>query len=295
MPDELKERLGMDLSPAGIPSRRLWWRIAAVVLPFVVVAGGFLLIRNGQERIVNITVSNGERKEIILPDKSTVVLNAGSSLEYPEKFAKNARRVKLSGEAWFAVNKDASKPFKVDAGELSVEVPGTEFNLKAYPKEIEIIATLERGSIKVETKSDRFFTLKAGQKLSYNSKLNSVEVVEVNAGDYSAWREGCLIFENMPLKEIFSTIERTFDVTINPDNDVDVEKLYSVKFLHHEILSEVMEILGVTCGFTSITEGKTIHISINTSPRIARINTERMRVMSPSHRGTKQSCNLSTT
>ena len=45
---------------------------------------------------------------VILPDGSTVKINANSSLQYPEKFTGNNRIVKLSGEAFFDVIHDAS-------------------------------------------------------------------------------------------------------------------------------------------------------------------------------------------
>jgi ferric-dicitrate binding protein FerR (iron transport regulator) len=263
---QLKKRLGMKETPAVIPLRRSWLRVAAVLLPLAVLTGGYFLLKNmtaQQDTVVSISVPFGENREIRLPDASTVYLNAGSSIQYPESFDKNVRCVKLSGEACFTVNKDASRPFIVETEYLSVEVLGTEFNVKAYPDETKTTTTLISGKIKVETKTAQPYTLSPNQQLSYNSKSERMDVVHVNAGDYSAWKNGHLIFDDMPLSEIISTVERKFDVAIRMDDSVDSGNRYSVKFVHGESLSEVMKILGATCGFSSRIEDKTILLMQN--------------------------------
>lgn len=68
-----------------------------------------------------------------LPDGSTVLLNEGSELSYSTSFGKQAREVTLTGEGYFDVQHNLSKPFKVLTGNVTTTVLGTAFNIKAYP------------------------------------------------------------------------------------------------------------------------------------------------------------------
>lgn len=263
---QLKARLGMDDIPAVIPRRRLWLRVAAVLLPVAFLTGSYFLLKNipaKPDTVVNISVPYGEKKEVRLPDASTVFLNAGSSIRYPASFDGDVRRIRLSGEAYFSVNRDASKPFIVETEHLSVEALGTEFNVKAYPDETLTTATLISGKIRVETETVQSHVLTPSRQLSYDSRSKDLHIASVNAGDCSGWKEGHLIFDKMSLPEILSAVERKFDVSIQPSGAVDTGSRYSVKFVQDESLSEVMKILGTTCGFSSRMQGKTIRITKN--------------------------------
>jgi ferric-dicitrate binding protein FerR (iron transport regulator) len=247
---KLKARLGMDKTPATIFSANPWVRIAAVLLPFIFLASSYLCLTNMPESHVAISVPYGEMKAIRLPDASAVVLNSGSNIRYPASFGKKERRIKLSGEAWFSVVKEASRPFVVETEHLSVEVLGTEFNVKDNPGDVKATATLSRGKIKVATKDKQSHILAPGLHLSYDSKSKRTDIAEVNAGDYSAWKDGHLVFDNMPLAEILPVVERKFNISIRVDTPVDSTNRYSIKFVHGENFREVMEILVITCGFS---------------------------------------------
>jgi ferric-dicitrate binding protein FerR (iron transport regulator) len=193
----------------------------------------------------------------------TAVLNAGSSIRYPASFDGGIRRVRLSGEAYFSVTKDASRPFIVETGHLSVVVLGMEFNVKAYPDETRTTATVNSGKIRMETETVQSYVLTSNRQLSYDSSSKNINIASVNAGDCSGWMDGHLIFDNTSLAEILLTVERKFDVSVRPDSAVDSGSRYSVKFVQDESLSEVMEILGTVCGFSSRIQGKTVRLTKN--------------------------------
>jgi ferric-dicitrate binding protein FerR (iron transport regulator) len=261
---QLKARLGMDGEAAVIPRRRSWLRVAAVLLPVAFLTGSYFLLKNIPSRpdtVVNLSVPYGERKEVRLPDASTVFLNAGSSIHYPASFDGDTRRVRLSGEAYFSVTKDASRPFIVETEHLSVEVLGTEFNLKAYPDETRTVATLNSGSVRVETKTMQSYILTPNRQLVYNSRSKRTDLAEVNAGEASSWKDGHLIFDNMTLPEILPVIKRKFNVSILANQSPDSGSRYSIKFVHNESLQEVMKILGITCGFSFRIENNTVRLT----------------------------------
>ena len=86
-----------------------------------------------EELLTNkIVIPKGGEFHLTLSDGTQIWLNADSELEYPVHFTAKNREVKLKGEAYFKVTKDAHKPFIVKAMDYTLQVYGTEFNLNAY-------------------------------------------------------------------------------------------------------------------------------------------------------------------
>ena len=101
-----------------------------------------------------IVAKKGSKTRTLLPDGSTVWLNAGSSITYDPVFAGNTREVTLQGEAFFDIVKQPDKPFIVHAGDLNIRVLGTAFNVKSYAEEPTIETTLIRGLIQITRPAD---------------------------------------------------------------------------------------------------------------------------------------------
>ena len=104
---------------------------------------------------------------MLLPDGSTVWLNAGSRLTYDSLYGTTLREVTLSGEAYFDVVKNPKKPFIIHTGKINIRVLGTVFNVKSYPEEQTIETSLIKGSIEVSFPSQpsKKIILKPNQKL----------------------------------------------------------------------------------------------------------------------------------
>lgn len=101
-----------------------------------------------------ITAQKGSRTRSILPDGSTVWVNAGSSISYEGDFTGKLREVKLEGEAYFDVVKNPNKPFIVHTGGIKIKVLGTSFNVKSYASDKTVETTLIRGLVQVTRESD---------------------------------------------------------------------------------------------------------------------------------------------
>lgn len=118
-----------------------------------------------------ITVGQGSRSRIQLPDGSQVWINSGSTLTYDNFLKSNTRDLQLNGEAYFDVVKDPEHPFIVHTSGIDIKVLGTAFNVKAYKSESTIEATLIHGSIEVINKNrpgTPKIMLKPHEKLVYN-------------------------------------------------------------------------------------------------------------------------------
>lgn len=113
-------------------------------------AGG----ENGPGVMQTLTTYRGETQAVVLPDGSKVWLNALSSLKYPASFASSKdRRVELTGEGYFEIEKDGAHPFIVSTDKQEVEVLGTHFNINSYTDEMATKTTLLEGSVKVSIRN----------------------------------------------------------------------------------------------------------------------------------------------
>ena len=233
----------------NIVSYQKFARIAAVIIPLFLFAGGMFYYLSPQNEMIEVSVAYGEQKRLILPDSSEVWLNAGSTILYPETFAKDKRLVMLDGEAYFSIKKDTASPFIVEASQLSVKVLGTRFNVKAYPNDEKITTTLTSGKVEVSVQSQPPHILKPNEQLTYDKKSSDIHISMIDTNDTNCWMVGKLVFTNASVGEIFRTLERHYNTTIDNTATIPTSKRYTVKFLKDESLDEILNILKDIIGF----------------------------------------------
>lgn len=254
----VNERIGhANKKVIKMPLRRRLSRVAAVLLPLFMIAGGYAYYQSAQNRMIEIYVAYGEEKHLFLPDSSEIWMNAGTTIRYPQKFNKDTRVVQLDGEAYFSVRRDESKPFVVNTQSLSVNVLGTKFNIKAYPDEKQVTATLTSGKIEVKVEEESHL-LKPNEQLSFHKETSVVNIVEIPSDETNAWLEGQLIFTNASMGEILKALERKFNVSIEDKTSIPATKIYTVKFLKNETVDEVLSILEDITNLTYQINGKQI-------------------------------------
>jgi ferric-dicitrate binding protein FerR (iron transport regulator) len=106
---------------------------AVIAIAFIIFADkGNAPARSAQQEIV---AQKGSKTRTLLPDGSTVWLNAGSKIIYPSSFNASVREVTLQGEAFFDVVKQPGRPFIVHAADINIKVLGTAFNVKSYDED----------------------------------------------------------------------------------------------------------------------------------------------------------------
>lgn len=164
--------------------------------------------------------SSTSKGEFTLPDGSTVWLNKSSKLYYSNDMKGELRKVKLEGEGYFDVAKDASRPFVVDAGGMSIKVLGTRFTVSAYGNE-PVKAYLEEGSIMASVPEHDPVTLSPDHAVIYDSDKQMLETYKENASDHTAWVDARLEFVNKSLKDIIECLEHWYCADISC-NDMDV-------------------------------------------------------------------------
>ncbi len=159
-----------------------------------------------------LTTPRGKDFKVVLDDGTEVWLNAESSLHYPIKFTGKERIVELTGEAFFHVAKDKTRPFIVKSNGTEAHVLGTQFNFRAYAEESRHI-TLVSGSVKVsDPNSTNELILQPGQDVLLGKETLCPREVDID--EYTAWTKGLFYFDNAPLTEIMKTVGRWYNLTI---------------------------------------------------------------------------------
>ena len=134
-------------------------------------------------------------------------LNAASTLEFPESFDKNERVVFLEGEAYFDVKHADKVPFIIYTGQVSTEVLGTAFNIKAYPDLEKVTVSVNRGKVKVNYENKQVAMLTHGQQVIINRKVNRIKEKEVKEEESASWQQGKLMYDDYSVADILSDLE----------------------------------------------------------------------------------------
>ena len=203
------------LRPLRIP---LLVRIAAVLLPAVIALWWWQKRPPPASTIMAVQTTAGERREITLPDGSTVQLNQISELTFSEN--DSARYVTLSGEAFFEVKHQAGKPFVILSGEARTTVLGTSFNVRAYPGEAQVEVSVASGKVQVEAVEapEQMAVLQAGQAVALQKQSRRLAPAESLTANAAAWKDRRLNFRDTRMSEVALAIERYFYVSIQFDD-----------------------------------------------------------------------------
>lgn len=262
--EAVRRKAGLEQQAQKIFMRKRILRVAAVLFPLLLLAGGYFFYDDSfvDSSLSRVTVPYGERKEVVLPDGTKVWINAGSTLQYPDAFAADNRTVRLSGEAYFEVERDEARPFIVETRKLSVRVLGTEFNVSAYPDDGQIVTTLNSGKVAVETDQEEALYLEPDQQLAFNKKTREVSIQSVVASDYSEWKSGHLLLDNVTLDEMIKALERTYNVKIKAGKSLKSRTdRFTAKFVTNESLEQALDIIGAITNITYERKGDEVRLN----------------------------------
>lgn len=166
-----------------------------------------------EEKWNTLKVPRGGEFQLTLSDGSRVWLNAGSEITYPQIFTGKERGVKIVGEAYFEIEKDSLRPFRVRAGEVAIKVLGTSFNVKSYPDDRQITTTLLEGGIELVA-GKKICRLKPEQQAVWKAGEDELVVNAVKASDFIAWRKGRFIFRRERMEIIMGDIARWYNAEV---------------------------------------------------------------------------------
>ena len=244
-----EQRMAFMKISGKVKSRR-WKRLmlklavpaaAAVVLIAVL---SIHLFMGREEAVTTYSTAYLETEYIVLPDSSKVWLNSATTLTYGSDFNKRDREVTLSGEAFFDVAKNPSKPFIVRMKDAEITVKGTLFNVTAYDGENGIQAALMTGQIQFRTGKDYIY-LSPGEVISYNRDDRSMSKSRKDVNQYCSWLEGKLDCESITLDMLFSRLTSLYGTEINYVPVKYKDKAIRVMLDTRESMDDVLGALSV--------------------------------------------------
>lgn len=217
-----------------------------------------------------IVTRKGSKTSIRLPDGTQVWLNGDSKISYMDNFQGATREVQLTGEAFFDVVKDQTRPFIIHTQTVDVKVLGTAFNVRSYPGERKTETALIRGLVEVTVRNKPGkIIIRPNEKLSVDNetvtgktgkaaintdritpgiKIEKLAVLPVDSNlAATAWVNNKLAFDNEPFEEVAFKLERWYNVTVVIKEE-SLKKLRFSGVFENEALPEVMEALRLTTG-----------------------------------------------
>lgn len=165
-------------------------------------------------RDICLNVPEGKSLAIALPDGSRVWLHPGSTIYFPTRFSSDARQVKLVGEAYFQVTRDAARPFTVEAATMRTTVLGTEFNINTQGisgPEVVLVS----GSVETQAGNSRLVLTPGTQA---TATPNGIVTQTTDTSKYTNWRDGYFYFDNEPLAAILTEIGRNYGISVFCDS-----------------------------------------------------------------------------
>jgi len=205
-----------------------------------------------------ITTPKGGQYQVVLPDGSSVWLDAASSITYPSVFAGNKRQVQLTGQAYFEVAKNPAKPFTVNVdNKQQVEVLGTHFNVQAYVDDTDIKTTLLEGSVKIHYQNKQAI-LKPGQ-MAVNKPDELLLIKQADIDEVMAWRYNMFVFNNENIKSIMRRLARWYDVDVTFQGDVKNVNFFG-NYSRSKTLASLLKGIELTGKVHFKTEGRRITV-----------------------------------
>jgi transmembrane sensor len=191
-------------------------RVAAIALVIISlgIAAAYLVNPGIFSRNITIATSNDEKNiRVELPDGSTIFLNRNSEFSYRSNFGVRGRQVILTGEAFFEIAPNASKPFIIDAGNAKIRVIGTSFNVITSNSNSAVEVFVKTGKVMLSDNSgSKSLALDPGYIGTMASETSGKTLN--NNPNYLSWKTGLLVYNGQKLDVVFSDLKRVYNMDI---------------------------------------------------------------------------------
>lgn len=214
--NKMKERIeeAEGTKEATVPTRRLPLRsvlqIAAGILIIIALGIGFWATQN-QDTDAYQASATEQNMLAQLPDNSRVYLNSKSELKVHRQFNKANRSVDLTGEAFFDVAHNPSKPFIIKAKQTNIEVLGTSFTVNTSLPNDQVKVSVKTGRVKF-FHNDKQVILTAGETGIFHNGVFKEEMTDDK--NFDAWHTRKLIFRDDSLDYVLQTIAKVYQVQV---------------------------------------------------------------------------------
>lgn len=196
-----------------------------------------------------IQAEKGEHVSHILPDGSTIELNAASCISYHPYWWHIEREISFEGEAFFEIEK--GRDFIVASGNGETKVLGTSFNIFARKDKYNVYC--ETGSVKVSSsKSDVEFIIKPGEMAVIDNQNNKGSIESIEAIKVLSWKENKFNFTSELLLKVFEELERQYNVSIYVELEHPSKFIYTGYFEKSISINSTLDLICKSFDFTFV-------------------------------------------
>lgn len=258
-------------SSRTMPLHRKWQGWAAAVVGIAML--GSLLYYANLLTTSRYATEYGQTQTIVLPDGSTVILNANSTLSLADEWDEaHPREVWLEGEAFFKVQKKSNPAisttnqpgnarFIVHTNSLNVEVLGTQFDVSTRSEYTKVV--LNSGKVKLDLHQQHAgssILMAPGDLVEVSSAQKQPLKRKVKPELHSDWTNQQWILNNTSLQEVKSRLEETFGLEVTfASPDIARERMTGI--VSTESLDDLIDALSTTNGLRMTKEGNQLFIS----------------------------------
>jgi len=253
----------IPMKPAGhVFPGSSFLKIAAAVLILLGLGTAALFTLNSDsfsKTLIASTGDNEKNQKVLLPDGSTVTLNHNTELDWKSSFGKKTRKVSLSGEAFFEIAADASKPFIIDAGKASIKVVGTSFNVITENDDSAVEVFVATGKVMLsDNKGNRDLVLEPGDvgTMDFN---NSGKTLNQNP-NYMSWKEGKLDYDGQTLEIVFRDLKRVYNMEIKADDPSILTNPWTAPIISQSS-DTIIRIICASFNLSYTKDGNVYHLS----------------------------------
>ena len=227
------------------------YRVAAVlIIPLLLTSSifGYMAFNKiqGEVTYAEIVSAPGTISYLELPDKSKVWLNSNSRLRYPTEFKRGTREVLLEGEGYFEVKSDKKQPFYVATKSgFKVMAYGTKFNVDTYDNITE--TSLAEGNVALISRDNKIKELQPGEEATYDNVTGQIAVQDINLYEKLAWKDGKIVFRNMPLDKVFNRLSKRYNADIILHDENNLSQKYSSRRVTftNETIQQIMSYMEI--------------------------------------------------
>ncbi len=220
----------------------LYLKVAASLL---ILFGAFFMFRNTVDKAPEIIVveTGNKIKEVVLPDKSVVNLNANSYLSYSGNFKRN-RNIKLKGEAFFNVTRDKKHPFVVNSKSTQIRVLGTSFNIKEQNGLVTVGVNTGRVEVS-DSLLNKKTVLSPGEFVEIDQEKVRMTKGQHNNNNYMSWITKKIKFNDTPLADVVEFLSGYYKTELVIKNKELSNYVLTASF-NDQGLAEVLEVVSLT-------------------------------------------------
>lgn len=243
-----------------------WWKWAAAIL---MMAGTAWWAFTYHRKVVlpagynQVTLSRGQRMQLVLADGTKVWLNGNTVLRYPSAFGTEKREVEITGGAYFEVAEDATAPFIVKTPDYAIRVLGTEFRVLAYPGNPVSVTTLVKGAVQIEgySSTGKIQVLKAGHEAVFSRENKTMSIQASDLTRSMQLKGEALSFKGITMGELAQKLEIIYGIKIRLGDDSLRNLKFTGKFYDDETVWKALDVIRLTAPVMYTYTGNEIFIN----------------------------------